>query len=390
MVLKHRLLLVSVTIWVLAVPMVKGQQALNAADSQRIAHFLDTDKSPDLLRCSIQPLKPLLDFALRYDAGYIVTCSFTRFEGRESHILIFARVTPEGGKALLLGQYFLLPEERTNPRNLKQNFQMSGGFAVGEGKYQIEVMVGDRETHRQSKKSWSVRVAGSGNRQAGQFAVPPASVLPIDVRPWPIKMDTTGKGYRVTVLLDAAPLNPRSPSLRAWDRAFLLESLSSLLKEVPCASVRLRAFNLDQQHEIFRQDQFDEASFAKLEVSLQNLELGTVSARVLQQPQGWFEMLLNYAHEEVIAADPSDFVVFLGPRTRYLQGIPRARLPGRETPKPHFYYLEFFPNVRGPHYPDGMASLTKGLDGTVYELASPADLVRSVQKMLARVGAPEK
>jgi hypothetical protein len=199
-------------------------------------------------------------------------------------------------------------------------------------------------------------------------------------------MDTNGKGLRVTVLLDAAPLNPRNPALRAWDRALLLGSLSSLLKQIPCASVRLRAFNLDQQRELFRQDQFDDAGFIKLAESLRTLELGTVSYRVLQQRQGGLDLLLDYANRELIAADPSDAVIILGPRTRYFAEVPRGKLKGRETSNPHFYYFEYFPGYfRGSQFPDALSSLTKRLDGTVYEIFSPGDLARSIQKMLTRV-----
>jgi hypothetical protein len=386
--LKTRLLLVSLLIWVLAVPRVKGQEPLNAADSERIGRFLDNDRSPDLLHCSIQPRKPTLDFALRFDVGYIVSCSLSRFGGRASKVFVFARVTPEGGKSLLLGEPYRLPEATaaTKSSNLKQAVQMSGGFAVGEGQYQIEVLVVDQETGRTSRKRWRARVARSSSQRAAQVAVPAGSVIPIGVRPWPVKMDTSGKGLRVTVLLDAAPLNPRNPALRAWDRAFLLGSLSSLLKQVPCASVRLRAFNLDQQRELFRQDQFDEAGFIKLAESLRTLELGTVSYRVLQQRQGWLDLLLDYANRELIAADPSDVVVILGPRTRYFAEVPRRKLKERETPNPHFYYFEYLPGFfRGSQFPDALGSLTKRLDGTVYEILSPGDLARSIEKMLTRV-----
>ena len=49
--------------------------------------------------------------------------------------------------------------------------------------------------------------------------------------------------------------------------------------DVPCASVRLRAFNLAQQRESFHQDQFDDAGFTQLSESMRTLELGTASSR---------------------------------------------------------------------------------------------------------------
>jgi len=385
--LKSRLLLVTLSIWVLAVPQVKSQEPLNAADSVRIGHIFDTDRSPDLLHCSIHLQMPGLDFAFRFDIGYVVKCSLTRFGGRASDVLIFARVTPDGGKSLLLGGGYRLPAvtDTTKSRNLKQDAEMSGGFAVGEGRYQIEVLVADRETGRTSRKRWRTRVARSGSQRAAQVSVPPGSVLPIGVRPWPIKMDTSGKGLRVTVFLEAVPLNRRSPSLRAWDRAFLLESLASMLKQIPCASVRLRAFNLAQQRELFRQDRFDDAGFIQLSESLRTLELGTVSYRVLQQHRGGLEMLLDYANGELTAADPSDAVIFFGTEA-YFAEVPRGMLRGRETPNPHFYYFEYLsPHFRRAQFPDTISSLTKRLDGTVYEFYSPGDLARSIQKMLVQL-----
>ena len=69
-----------------------------------------------------------------------------------------------------------------------------------------------------------------------------------------------------------------------------------LAEAIPCASVRLRAFNLDQQRELFHEDEFDDAGFVQLAGSLRTLELGAVSYRVLQQRQGGLELLLNYAN----------------------------------------------------------------------------------------------
>ena len=386
--LKSRLLLISLSIWLLAAAQVKGQEPISAADSERIGRFLDSDRSSDPLHCLIEPRKPALDFAFRFDVGYIISCRLSRFGGRASEVFVYARVTPEGGEPVLFGEDYRLPEANPGAKSsqLKQDFQMSGGFAVGDGQYQVEVLVMDQITGRTSRKRWRARVARNNKQGAAQVAIPPGSVSPLRVRPWPIKMDTSGKGLRVTVLLDAAPLNPRTPALRAWDRAFLLGSLSFLLKQIPCASVRLRAFNLDQQRELFRQDQFDDGGFTELAASLRTVELGTVSYRVLQQQRGWLDLLLDYANTELIAADPSDAVIILGPQTRYSAEVSRAELKGRETPNPHFFYFEYFPGYfRRSPFDDALSSLTKRLDGTVYDIFSPSDLARCARKMLTRV-----
>jgi hypothetical protein len=385
---KSRLLLAALSIWLLVVPSMKGQEPLSAADAEQVGRIFDLERSPAPLHCSIQPQKPMLDFAFRFDLGYIISCSLSTFEGHASDVFVYARITPQGGRPLLFGEDYRLPEatDVARSRQLKQDFQMSGGLAVGEGIYQVEVLVMDQRTARTSRKRWLARVGHAGEKRAVQLAVSPGSVIPMGVRPWPITMDKSGRGLRLTVLLDAAPLNPRTPALRAWDRAFLLGSLSTLLKQIPCDSVRLRAFNLEQQRELFRRDEFDDAGFLQLAASLRTLELGTVSYRVLQQRQGWLELLLNYANQELTAHDPADAVIILGPRTRYSADVPRAGLKERETPNPRFFYYEYFPgSLRFSQPPDVLSSLTKRLDGTVCAIFSPGDLAHCVQKTLARV-----
>jgi hypothetical protein len=386
--LKGGLLLVSLWIWGLAAPPLTAQEPANAAESESIAPLLDNDRLPDLLHCSIQPRKPMLDFAFRFDVGFIVSCSLARFAGRASEVLIYARVTPEGGKPILLGETYRVPEANSaaKPSQLKQHVEMSGGFAVGEGRYQVEVLVLDQETVRTSRKRWRASVAHSGRPGAAQVAVPPGTVLPIGVGPRRIKMDTSGKGLRISVLLNAAPLNPRTPALRAWDRALLLGSLSSLLNQIPCASVRLRAFNLDQQRELFRQDQFDDAGFVELAETLRSLELGTVSYHVLQQLEGRLDLLADYANSELRAADPADAVIILGPETRYFAKVSFTKLKRRESPNPHFYYFEYFSgHLPGSPEADALSSLTKRLEGTVCPIFSPGDLARCAQKVLTHV-----
>jgi hypothetical protein len=372
----------------LAAPRLTAQEPLDAEESKSIPAILDNDRLPDLLHCSIQPRKPVLDFAFRFDVGFIVTCSLARFAGRASKVFIYTRVTPEGAEPILLGETYRVAgtNSEVKPRQLKQDIEMSGGFAVGEGHYQVEVLVLDQETGRTSRKRWRASVARNSVRGATQIAVPPGTVLPLAARPWPIRMDTGGKGLRLTVLLDAAPLDPRTPALRAWDRAFLLGSLSSLLKQIPCASVRLRAFNLEQQRELFRQDQFDDAGFMELAETLRTLELGTVSYHVLQQRQGGLNLLADYANSELGAADPADAVIILGPETRYFANVSFPKFRGRESPNPHFYYFEYFPgHWPGSPEPDALSSLTKRLEGTVCPIFSPDDLAHCVQKVLTHV-----
>ncbi len=367
-----------------------AQSPLSPEQAERARHLLDETAQGERLGCEIEPRKPFLDFTFRFTAGFIVRCPWKEFGGKESTAFLLVRVTPEGGAPVLLASMYRL---RAMPpavlagadiRKLKTEVEASGAFAVGAGRYLVEVLVQDNR-NRTCRKRWRIK---AGGREQGKvpLALEANSVAPLRVHLWDGKSASGGKGLRLTVLLDAAPIDPRAPKLRAWDQAFLMDSLSSLLQQIPCQSVRLVAFNLEQQREIFRQDRFDPFGFDDLQQSFHDLELGKVSAQVLKQPQGKADLLVGLTDQELIAEQPADAVIFLGPSSRADQKIPREMLKPRETPAPQFFYFEYIPPwLRGREFPDTIAYLTKARDGTVAKIHSPAELAQAIQKMLKQV-----
>jgi hypothetical protein len=192
-------------------------------------------------------------------------------------------------------------------------------------------------------------------------------------------------GSRITILLDAVPINPYATKLRAWDRSFLLGALSSLLRETPAENVRVVAFNLDQQREIFRDEHFDAEGFAKLSRSLDNLELGTVSYKALRK-DGWAELLARLVNQEILRQDPSGTVVFLGPSTRNINKVPPTMLLPRKNDSPQFFYLEYFPVWRvGSEFPDAIHHATNACKGTVLKIHSPGEFAEAMRKVNERM-----
>jgi hypothetical protein len=72
-------------------------------------------------------------------------------------------------------------------------------------------------------------------------------------------------------------------NLRSWDRTLPLESLYSLVRQTPCKSLRVVAFNLEQQREIFHRDPFDAAGFPRLSESLSELATATLSVEACER-----------------------------------------------------------------------------------------------------------
>lgn len=371
-----------------------AQSLANDSDTEQVNRFLDEEgETADTLKCNVKPWQPFLDFAFRFEAGYIVRCPLREFAGAGSTVVAFARVTPEGGNSIVLGDAYQLPSTVSSPISgkaridqSKDELDFSGGFAAGEGNYHVELLVANRQATRMFRKHWRVHIERKHSEKNVPVAVGDNEAVPLSFLPWNGSFDTTGSGLRLTVLLDAAPVNPSAQKLRAWDRSFLLSALSTVMSQITCQSVRLIAFNMDQQKEIFRKERFDEAGFGELSAAIRNLELGMVSFQVLEHKEGYASLLSQLASQEITHSVPSDAVIVLGPHTRFLDKPPQEFLTKRGGKGPQFFYLEYMPAwLLGREFPDVLEYVTKALDGTNFKIHSPAELARAVQKISEQV-----
>ncbi len=369
----------------LAVPAF-AQLPLANGDRAFVEHLFSQPESGDALSCRVQVFKPFLDFAFRFEAGYTLLCPLRQFAGEANTLYTFVRITPEGGKSVLLGESFGVPaipaaiRSHVNLKRFSDEAELSGAFALGEGAYRVELLVIDHQ-RRAFVKSWTVAALAHRKEKQASLTMQPntaGSAMLLSPRDNQKSMGAPN-GLRLTVLLDAAPIFPRALAMRAWDRAFLLQSLSSLLGDLSYSSVRVVAFNLDQQQEIFRQNDFHRSDFSLLAAALRRLELAKVSYRAIQNQQGWSELLAKLVNEEAAAAPPVDAVIFLGPRTRIDRKVPPEMLKLEGT-TPHFFYFEYFA-YPGGDFPDTVHYLTNACKGTVLKLHTPAELADGIRKM---------
>ncbi len=360
-----------------------AQMPLTRETERTLPRLFESASKGDALHCHVETFKPFLDFAFRYEVGYLLQCPLAQFDGKPTALGTIVRVQPEGAGPTSLGQSFVIPEipapekKHIDLRRLHQEIEFSGVFAIGEGAYQVDLVVFD-EHDRSYRKSWRAKASPHGSESEAPLAIAPGTVAAISLPPWQGTSDD-GAGLHVTVLLDAAPMNPYSSKLRAWDRAFLLGALSSVLRQLPLASVRVSAFNLDQQQELFREEDFDHTALGRLAGALSKLELGTVSARVLGQQNGWADLLTRLVRTEAVREQPSDAVIFIGPTSRIGQKLPEFLdvKGGADLP---FFYFEYYPQL-GRDFPDSIEHITDGRGGTTFKLHSPGDLARAIRKM---------
>ena len=363
----------------------------NPQDTDKVNRLMNGEGEWGKLNCRAQTYRPFLDFAFRFEAGYVVRCSLAQFEGQQAVLASYTRVRPVNGTPLLLADRFGIagiPPERGRGfewKHFHEEAEFSGVFAVGEGEYQVDLAVLDNQK-RLFRKNWTVKVVPHGKESKTPLTVKPYTAVSTAVPPWHGHPEGTGDGPRITVFLDAAPIFPFALKLRAWDRAFLLTSLASLLRQVNAGYTRVVAFNLDQQRVIFQEEDFHRSSFRKLVDSLQSLELGTVSYKDLQHQLGWLEVLTKLMNEEKSAEQSPDAVIFLGPTNRIMQKIPREYLESCQSFGSRIFYFEYFPYL-GAEFPDTIHQLTNTCHGNVYKIHTAADFAEAIEKVQRKIQA---
>ncbi|MGA8183581.1 MAG: hypothetical protein WB819_08050 [Terriglobia bacterium] len=361
----------------------RGQKLLSPRQQATASRLFDQGSQAERLNCTIERERPVLDFTFHFDAGYRIRCPSSEFGRGRTRVTTLVRVTPEGGAAVLLGTSAIfrgLPVKPPAgvPLRRKVYFVVSGGFSVGEGRYRVEVLLTDRR-HRTCRRAWWIKV--SHHRQKAVPVVLAAhQVSPLRIPRW--SGPSPKGGLRLAVLLSAGFFNPRAARLGAGYQMMLLQILSSLLQQVPCRSVRLVAFSLDQEQVIYQSDSFQPSGFARLHRAFNGLNLGIVSVETLRRQNEWAQMLAKLANQQLTAQPPPDAVIILGRSFRWMKKVPREMLMFRYPGMPGFYYFE-----NGPQnlFPDSLGHLAKSLDGKIYRISTPHDLGNAIQKMLAEL-----
>jgi hypothetical protein len=394
-----------------------GQFRIAPERSKRLEVALNEALKTQTLPCDAEPTKPFFDFAFRFEIGYLVHCPLKEFDGVETPIAAYLRVQAGDGAPAWFSESYRVPgippdlRSRFNLQRDRKNIEFSGVIASGEGEYSIELVVADKQ-HRLFHRAWKTKVYARGSETKAPVSIQPNTVAALSFPAWQRPASERNLG-RLTVLVDAAPIHGGSIKLRAWDRAFLVEALSSVLTLLPSNSVRMVAFNLDQQREVFRTDDFTSQDEQRLSRALDELELGTVSYEVLQQSQAACSMLLNLLDREINTEKPADALVLLGPANRLSDKIPPEWVANRRPGSPPIFYLKYSPitparfrlplsSVMGMRedlsgdlaslevgnngeFPDIIQHAATLHDGVTINLHSPVDLATALKKIYGRL-----
>jgi len=344
-----------------------------AASAQTIVPLSELDRlfppPRGELKCQVQPTEPILDFSLRLHARYRVRVPLDQYQGRGHRWTVGIQVKPEhAAQPVLLVDTYTLPD--APPADM--DAEASGGYLLGLGSYRAQFLLRD-DLGRECRAEWTIAAQLAPYNYGAKLTIAPGTVDEVFTRQAHSAAIPGARPLnRLMVLLDAAPVNPQFVHP---DVALELDVLSALLLETPARSVGLVAFNLDQQKEIYRRDNFTPDHIDELQQAMFDLQMGTVDVRTLQNSLGHVDLLEKLAREELHAANRADAVVFLGPHTRF-RDKPPANIEQMGQGGPRFFYIEYQSGMLRPlhkNFIDASGSLPKGeMEGRRGPPASPA------------------
>ena len=330
------------------------------------------------LRCDVVPMHPALTFGFRFQAGYMARVPMNQYFGPGHQWAILVRITPEGGSPTFLGTRMRLPDIPAT----KAEMEVGGGYLMGEGRYRATWVLYD-ETGRVCRKEWSIEAKRGYHDRNVKVAMEPNTVTAFSRVIHDRRNTDDAPPFRLTILMHAAPMSPRRQRLGARDSVMLLGTLSSLLDRLPARDVRLVVFNLEQQREIFREEDFRLEKMEQVSQAIDGLQLGTLDYHVLQNRKGHVDLLAEMVNKELTAASPPDVVVFLGPLARQVDHFPEQLLAKTRGTAPRFIYLQYRPpflNMQAM-LPDLIHSVVSKLKGKTVVMHTPAEFEKGIQQV---------
>jgi len=367
----------------LMAPAACGQSLIDPGKNSQLSEYFETHPDDKPLRCEANPIRPALNFSFRFQSGYVFRVPLNQFEGTHHRWSILMRVRPaDGGTPTVLGAEYRLPRV---PKT-KQVAEWGGVFWIGEGSYDVDWILFD-DSGRVCRKQWKIVAKLSPRERGVDPGIAPGKVAEVSFRGWSAQESADAAPLdRLTVFLHAAPLFPRLTRLRVQDRLTLLGSLASLLESVPARSVRLVIFNLDQQKELFHDDNFTPQAFERAARSMSSLQLQLVDYRVLANRRGHVDLLTDLMNQESAASQPANAVIFLGPAGRYLDNVPKNALEEHPGDRTRFFYLQYKPYMRAnAELPDSIELAVRKVHGRKIVIRTPEDFAKSIKQVESQI-----
>ncbi|MGH9665920.1 MAG: acetyltransferase [Bryobacteraceae bacterium] len=339
------------------------------------------------LPCTVTPDKPVLGFDLRFHAGYTVTVPLMELAGTGNLLTILFRVTPENHKD---DPMYFTQRVRVPPidADAKGDAYLQGTFDVGEGSYHIDWLMRD-QAERVCSFYWD----------SDAFLLPKDKQMGLNIAPGAVHKDE-GEEFKeeppieriqsepplnVKVLINFAPQDALSSTLRPSDTAALVSIVRSISRDPHIGKFSIVAFNMQEQRVIYRQENADRIDFPALGNALNSLNLGTVNLKLLSQKHGDTDFLADLIKQETGGPNHPDALIFAGPKVMLDENVPQDSL--KQIGDIHYpvFYMNYNLNPQAVPWKDSISRAVRFFKGTEFTISRPRDLWYAVSEMVSRI-----
>jgi hypothetical protein len=344
------------------------------------------------LPCSVNQIKPLLGFDMKFHAGYEVSIPLRELSGSEDLLTIIFRVTPENRKddPVYFSQRISVPSIEPDAHG---NAYLQGYYDIGEGKYHVDFLIRDR-SERVCSSYWDTDASLPGKEKQLSLVIPPGTIAASEREPFkeepPVDRaaDTTrGEGpLNVKVLVNFAPQNSRAATLQPLDMNALVAILRSIAREPRIGRFSIVAFNMQEQRVLYRQEASEQIDFPALGDALNSLKLGTVDLKRLSQKHGDTEFLTDLINKEMKdAKERPDALIFAGPKVMLETNVPQDSLKEIGQVEYPVFYMNYNFNPQSNPWRDAIGNTVKFFKGAEFTISRPPDLWRAWTEIMSRI-----
>ena len=349
--------------------------------------ILETPEVRKDLPCTVTPAKPELGFDLRFHVHYDVSVPMSDLAGAENQLTILFRVTPASRKDE--PSYFI---QRVHVPLLaddaKGDATLGGTLDLGEGSYHVDWLMRDR-AERVCSFYWDSEAALPSKDRQMALSLAPGAVESSEAEQFfeepPVERAQSAPPMNIKVLVNFAPQNADSPTLRPSDTMALVTMLRQIAREPQFGKFSLVAFNIREQRVLYRQSSADKIDFPTLGDAVLKVKLGTVDLQRLAQKHGEVEFLSDLIRKEM-SGDHPDALIFAGPKIMLDDAVPDEQLkPFAQDLDFPVFYMNYNLNPQAVPWRDSIGHAVKLFKGTEYTISRPRDLWFSVTEMVSRI-----
>jgi len=330
----------------------------------------------------------MLGFDLRYLAGWQATMKPQEFQPAGDRLRVVIRVMPEkeGNRPLSLADSLTLPSrDRMGGREI----MISGGFALGEGRYQVDWLVRDGRD-RYCSSHWSIEVKGGGDFR---LAIAPHTATPINpgrgrrgAAPEPAPADNGGRKFKIKILANFSNTNPRRSTLNMQDALAVASILRTVAREPRFDKLTLVAFNMQEERVIYESGETTRIDFGALGEAISGLQLGVIDyERYADKNSGTkFLTRLLSAHLDP-RAHSADAVLVVGPKLFLDKKVPKEATEALSGAAAPVFYLNYVASPRMMPWRDTMGSAVRTYGGKEFRITYPKQLAEALGEMLRQL-----